>query len=303
MILTKIKVQNKAIISLFSVLVLMSSCMKDTTLVDNTPAVDPLVIVPPVAPPTIATDSTLIMGNPSNASTNPADIGNYLLREGYYSVSYNRDRGIANWVSWHTVSTDYGSVPRQDDFRSNPNLPAGWYQVTNVSYGNSGFDRGHLCPSADRTSSIVANSSTFLMTNMIPQAPTNNQITWARLEDYCRTLVQGGSELYIIAGAYGEGGSTSAGGVQNTLDNGRVTVPSTLWKVILVLPNGSNDLNRVGNATRVISVVMPNQDGLSSDWRIYRNSVDFIEQETGLNLLSNLSTTIQNNVEARVDNL
>lgn len=296
-------IRSKTLFSILSLSVVFASCTKDSVLVETTAAVDPLVIVPPVAPPTIATDSTLLMGNPSNASTNSADIGNFLLREGYYSVSYNRDRGIANWVSWHTSSTDYGPVPRQDDFRSNPNLPSGWYQVSSVSYGTSGFDRGHLCPSADRTSSIAANSSTFLMTNIIPQAPTNNQVTWARLEDYCRTLVQAGSELYIIAGAYGEGGSTAAGGVQNTIDNGRVTVPSMLWKVILVLPNGSNDLNRVGNATRVISVVMPNQDGLSADWKIYRNSVDFIEQETGLNLLSNLSNSIQNIIEARVDNL
>ncbi|MEY4703418.1 MAG: hypothetical protein RIR96_1315 [Bacteroidota bacterium] len=287
----------------FGISLFFSSCTKDSVLVETTASVDPLVIVPPVAPPTVATDSTLLLGNPSNASNNTADIGNYLLREGYYSVSYNRDRGIANWVSWHTAATDYGPVSRQDDFRANPNLPSGWYQVSNVSYGSSGFDRGHLCPSADRTSSIAANSSTFLMTNIIPQAPTNNQGVWARLEDYCRTLVTGGSELYIIAGAYGEGGSTTAGGVQNTLDNGRVTVPSTLWKVIVVLPNGSNDLNRVGNATRVISVVMPNQDGLSVDWRMYRNSVDFIEQETGLNLLSNLSNSIQNIIEARVDTL
>ncbi|WP_255412675.1 DNA/RNA non-specific endonuclease [Chitinophaga sp. S165] len=39
------------------------------------------------------------------------------------------------------------------------------------------MDRGHNCPSADRTST-TANSSTFLMTNMIPQAPQNNQQTW-----------------------------------------------------------------------------------------------------------------------------
>ena len=32
-------------------------------------------------------------------------------------------------------------------------LPAGWYQVQASSYTGSGFDRGHMCPSADRTSS------------------------------------------------------------------------------------------------------------------------------------------------------
>ena len=50
-----------------------------------------------------------------------------------------------------------------------------------TSYSGSGFDRGHNCPSADRTGSTADNTATFLMTNMMPQAPTNNQQTWAHL--------------------------------------------------------------------------------------------------------------------------
>jgi endonuclease G len=294
-------IMNK--IPILLLFVAFASCSKDKTLVETTDPVGPVVFAPTVAPPTAATDSTLIMGNPSNASINEADFGNYLLREGYYSLSYNRDRGTANWVSWNVSTTDLGSVPRQDNFRPNPNLPAGWYQVSNLSYSSSGFDRGHMCPSSDRTSSIVANSSTFLMTNMIPQAPNNNQITWAGLEDYCRSLVQAGNELYIIAGVYGEGGSNNTAGLQTAIDNGRVVVPANLWKVIVVLSNGNNDLNRVNNNTRVISVVMPNNDNISNDWRLYRTSVDFIEQETGYNILSNVSNAVQTVIEARVDNL
>ena len=286
----------------FIAIVFFTSCSKDDILVETTNPVGAPIIVAPVAPPTFATDSTLIMGNPSSATTNPADFTNYLLREGYYSVSYNRERGIPNWVSWHTVNTDLGSVPRQDDFRANPSLPAGWYQVDNLSYSSSGFDRGHMCPSADRTSTIVANSSTFLMTNIIPQSPQNNQVTWAGLEDYCRNLVLAGNELYIISGAYGEGGSTTNGGLQTSINNGRVVVPAKVWKVIVVLSNGSNDLNRVNANTRVISVVMPNIETVNADWKTYRNSVDFIEQETGYDLLSNVTTGIQNIIESRIDN-
>ncbi len=291
----------KKIIYFLLIAITFSSCEKDNLITTTNPVGSP-IIVPPVAPPTFATDSTLLLGNPSNASSVEADYGNYLLREGYYSVSYNRDRGTPNWVSWHVVSTDFGSTPRQDDFRENQSLPSGWYRVGGTSYLSSGFDRGHMCPSADRTSSIEANSSTFLMTNMIPQAPNCNQVTWANLEDYCRTLVQGGSELYVIAGAYGEGG-TATGGLTTTLDNGRITVPANVWKVIVVLPNGANDLSRVSNATRVISVVMPNDNSINNDWRAYRTSVDFIEQETGYNMLDKVSSAIQNNIEATVDNL
>jgi hypothetical protein len=34
------------------------------------------------------------------------------------------------------------------------------------------------------------NSSTFLMTNMMPQVPELNRGVWGDLEDYCRSLVQ-----------------------------------------------------------------------------------------------------------------
>ncbi len=294
---------RKKIAFILATATVLISCTKDPILVETTDPVGSPIIVPPVAPPTSATDSTLVMGNPSNATTNVADFSNYLLKEGYYSVSYNRDRGIPNWVSWHTVITDYGSVPRQDNFRANTSLPTDWYKVDNLSYSSSGFDRGHMCPSADRTTSIAANSSTFLMTNIVPQAPRNNQITWAGLEDYCRTLVQSGSELYIISGAYGEGGTTTTGGLATSIDNGRVVVPANVWKVVVVLANGSNDLNRVNTSTRVISVVMPNNDNLNTDWKTYRTSVDFIEQETGYDILSKVSTGIQNAIESRIDNL
>ena len=74
-------------------------------------------------------------------------------------------------------------------------------------YVKSGFDKGHLCPSADRSSTDENNSATFLLTNMIPQAPNNNRITWEHLEKYCRDLVKQGNELYFICGGIGQGGT------------------------------------------------------------------------------------------------
>lgn len=56
---------------------------------------------------------------------------------------------------------------------SDPALPEGWYKVTTSAYTGSGFDRGHNVPSADRTRTVADNSTTFLMTNIIPQAMTN----------------------------------------------------------------------------------------------------------------------------------
>ncbi|UYZ61228.1 DNA/RNA non-specific endonuclease [Hymenobacter latericus] len=243
----------------------------------------------------------LTLGNPSGAVTDERQPANYLLEKPQYALSYHRDRGIPNWVSWHLSSEWLGAAARQDDFRPDPALPAGWYRAGAASYQGSGFDRGHQCPSADRTKSVADNSATFLMSNMVPQAPNNNQRTWAALEDYCRTLVGQGHELYIVCGAYGTGG-TGSNGFASTIDQGRVTVPKRLWKVVVVLPVGDNDAARVSAGTRVIAVDTPNENAVGSSWGPYRTSVDAIEAATGYDLLAAVATTVQATVEARVDN-
>jgi endonuclease G len=246
----------------------------------------------------------LVMGNPSNAVVDVNQPTNYLLDKPQYAVSYHRDRGIPNWVSWHLDSTWLGSAPRQNDFRADTTLPAGWYQVQNTDYTGSGFDRGHHCPSADRTNSVATNSATFLMTNMMPQAPDNNQGPWEALESYSRTLVSGGNELYIIAGGTGTGGSGSNGGTTNTVAGGHVTVPNVTWKVIMVLPAASgDDVSRVNNSTRVIAIIMPNTQGIRNNtWQQYRVSVDQVEALTGFDFFSNVPVAIQSVIEAQVDN-
>ena len=249
---------------------------------------------------TIADGDNLLLGNPSNAVHSVSSPDNYLMDSGYYILSYNRDRGEPNWVSWYLGSSSLGSTDRSNDFRADPSLPAGWYQVQATSYSGSGFDRGHNCPSADRTSSVAANSSTFLMTNMIPQAPNNNQHTWANFENYLRDLVQEGDEVYIVMGSYGEGG-TGSKSYQTTIDNGHVTVPAHIWKVAVVLPNGDNDLSRITETTRVIAIDTPNTNSINSKWQTYLTSVDDIEKATGYDLLSNVSVPIQKVIEAKVD--
>ncbi|RIE17135.1 hypothetical protein SMC1_03105 [Candidatus Cryosericum septentrionale] len=106
------------------------------------------------------------------------------MNSGYYTLSYNRDRGEPNWVSWYLGGSSLGSTDRLNDFGADSTLPTGWYQVKANGYSGSGFDRGHNCPSADRTSSVAANSSTFLMTNMIPQAPPRELAVADSFDDY-----------------------------------------------------------------------------------------------------------------------
>ena len=105
-------------------------------------------------------------------------------------------------------------------------------------FSNSGFDRGHMTPNADRDkeTSIPINQATFLMSNMIAQSPDTNQGPWADLENF-RTLLPA-NEVYIVAGPHGSGGTGSAG-FATTIANGHVAVPSSTWKVVLVIPKAT----------------------------------------------------------------
>lgn len=172
-----------------------------------------------------------------------------------YALSYNRSKGQANWVAWELTRDWLGDIDRGDDFRPDPALPTDWYHVTPSDYTNSGFDRGHLCPSADRTKTTVDNSATFLMTKMTPQAPQLNREPWARFEDYCRTLARKNYRLFIIAGTYGSGGSGSKGSM-TVIKNG-VQVHARNYKVVVAIPS-MGTLKDVNEKTPVIALDFPN---------------------------------------------
>jgi endonuclease G len=135
---------------------------------------------------------------------------------------------------------------------------------------------------------------------MIPQAPQNNQQTWANLENYLREQVVAGNEVYIIMGSYGTGG-TGSNGVANTINNGHVNVPSNVWKVAVVIPAGDSDISRVTTSTRVIAVNTPNVNVINSDWTKYIVTVKDIETATGYTLLSSLPTNIRTALETKKD--
>lgn len=74
-------------------------------------------------------------------------------------------------------------------------------------------------------------------------------------------------------------------GYQTTFASGRVTVPSTCGRVVVVLPTGSNDVSRVTSSTRKIAVHTLNTNSLNPAWSGYRTTVDALEAVAGLDSL------------------
>ncbi len=229
----------------------------------------------------------LFLGNPSNAAV---DSDNYLIVKPQYALSYNNKNGTPNWVSWQLNQSWLGNIQRQNNFRPDDSLPRNFVRVLPSDYTSSGYDKGHMAPSGDRTRSEEDNSATFVMSNIVPQTPDNNRKTWEGLESYCRELAHQGKEIYIIAGPLGS---------EHKLLKGKVNVPESTWKIVVILPRPSVNINDVTNKTHTIAVNIPNQPGVNPDWKAYKTTINQLEELTKYNFLSNVPIDIQDKIEGK----
>src|SRR6185369_16251671 len=109
------------------------------------------------------------LGNPSNAAADTNNHNHYLIQRTVEAIDYSDNLGEPNWASWDLTASDVGTNSRSTSFFTDTNLPANFYHVTSGDYTGSGYDRGHMCPSADRTDTDVDNDMVFFMSNIIPQ--------------------------------------------------------------------------------------------------------------------------------------
>ena len=236
--------------------------------------------VPNPQPPTeqgVTAYPHLRWGNPSGATADPGNRDNFLMEKKYYALSYNDAKGTPNWVSWRLAKEDLGGASREGlQFQPDDDLPAGFKKVVTQEYSRTGFDRGHMCPAADRGADMESLKATFVMTNVVPQSPANNRKGWEQFEEYCRSLVKQGKELYVVAGPQGQGG-VGENGPANAIGRDNVVVPAKTWKVVLVLNGGG----AVDADARLIGFTTPNDQTVTDDWRPYQVTVKSVEQLTG----------------------
>ena len=123
-----------------------------------------------------------------------------ILYNRYYVLGYSYYFRQAKWAL-EIVDQSMKPLDRADNFRSDYRVPE-MFRADLADYQGSGYDRGHLVPSADKTELELQNSETFLLSNMSPQKPEFNRKIWKELESAVRKLDEKDTiyETYVISG-------------------------------------------------------------------------------------------------------
>lgn len=150
---------------------------------------------------------------------------------GDFTIEYATAKKHPKWVAWPLYKSHMGSSGRTDYWQFDPRIPEEYRPHRNGGDDNdfSGYDRGHLCPSADRTASVEMNRQTFMYSNMSPQIRAFNQGIWATLETKVRDWANGLDTLYICAG----GTILKESDIMAYTSPSSMAVPKYYFKVIL----------------------------------------------------------------------
>lgn len=153
--------------------------------------------------------------------------------DGRYSVEYDTTLKIPRRVTWDLCADDIGTVKRISSMKFYPDddIPRG--TAIPSDYTRTGYDRGHMCPAADRSSSRHAMMATFSMANIAPQAPALNRGAWKRIEDATRRYAKGGHPVTVMADAIFWQADTVR------IGRSRVAVPHAFVKTVRLQANDS----------------------------------------------------------------
>ncbi len=202
----------------------------------------------------------------------------FLCRDGY-AVGYNYDTKNADWVAYYVTAESVNITnKRSNSFKEDTEMPD-YARSTLADYKGSGYDRGHLAPSATMDFTRESMKQSFLMSNMSPQLPGFNLVGWRVLEEHVRDLANEYNELYVVTGPIYEGN-------EGTIGNG-VVIPSAFYKVIL---DPSFD--------EAIAFIVPHRDVSSSELANFITTIDEVERQTGLDFFAQTPDSIEDNMES-----
>lgn len=124
------------------------------------------------------------------------------LQKNSYVVFYNIARQIPALVAWNLTKKNLGRHHRPGNISFRQDVDCPKPRAKAQSFVNTGFQRGHLCPSADRSADNDQMRATFVMSNVAPMTAALNTVQWAQAEDYSRCLVRYGHDCHLMAGAF-----------------------------------------------------------------------------------------------------
>jgi endonuclease G len=157
-----------------------------------------------------------------------------------------------------------GPAKRKDNFRPDPQVFQ-QCQATLQDYATVGrtHDRGHMAPAGNNTTNEQIMSESFLLSNMVAQAASNNRGPWKQLETWSRDWASKGGDFYIISGGIFDPGHPVTG-------NG-LGIPTRLYKIIVEKKSGQS-----------MAYLMPNAGFPVADVPKYQTSIQEIEAATGM---------------------
>ena len=203
-----------------------------------------------------------------------------LYRTGYVA-SYNKDKKIPNWVAWH-LTADHANGPYKRagiKFHEDEDVPSP--RAVDWDYYDSGYDRGHMCPSGDNKWSQKAQEESFLFTNICPQVHGLNAGDWNEIEGQCRKWAKEYGDIYIVSGPILYKGN------HKRIGDDKVVVPEAFFKVVLCMKG----------TPKAIGFIYKNEPGNRPKGE-YVNSVDQVERITGIYFFPALPDKIEQKVEA-----
>lgn len=208
--------------------------------------------------------------------------GEQILRRTGYTASYNKDTRLPDWVAWQLTAehTDGEYGRKKLKFAEDGEVPEP--RATDQDYYNSGYDRGHMCPSADNKWSEEAQRQSFLFTNACPQHRGLNAGDWNEMEMQCRRWAKEYGSIYIVCGPI------LYKGRHKTIGRNKVVVPEAFFKVVLCMEG----------EPKAIGFIYKNTSG-DRPKDAYVNTVDEVERITGLDFFPALPDDIEDNIEAK----
>lgn len=206
------------------------------------------------------------------------------LERAAYRLSYNPATRLPVWVAWHLTAehTDGPYSRKGIKFAEDEDVPVP--RATNMDYINSGYDRGHICPSGDNKWSEEAQLQSFLYTNCCPQLHNLNAGDWNELEEKCRKWAQQYGGVYIVSGPL------LLNKKHKTIGKNKVVVPEAFFKVVLCMEG----------EPKAIGFIYRNEAN-NKTMSSYVNTVDDVERLTGLDFFSALPDEVEREVEAKAD--